>query len=326
MRRRDVMAGLGLIVAAWPSTQAAGSTRRTVAVLMPYSDTDTEVRERITAFRDELMRLGWSQKDLRIDVIWATDNLDRLRSEITQLANRNPDVIFFTGGRVTSIVQEQKVAIPTVFVGVSDPLGRGLVPSLSRPGGTISGIASPEYSVTGKLLEFLKQIVPDLRRAALVLNPANPSTLYNTKVFKTAAAAFEIEATIIEIRSERDIEPAFERFSKESFGGLVAPSDLTLLALRDTVTRIAARCKVPAIYSDRAFVTSGGLISYSADRMQMFRQGAVYVSRILRGEQVGNLPVQQPTKFELIVNLNAARSLGRAVPATVLALADEIIE
>jgi putative tryptophan/tyrosine transport system substrate-binding protein len=324
MRRREFIATL-FATAFWPSISAA-QQRRLIAVLMPYPDTDAEVRGRVAAFREELRRLGWPDGEVRMEERWATDNLDRVRADAAELVRLDPDVIFFTGGRVTRIVQERTRLIPTVFVGVSDPLGQGLVSSLARPGGNLTGIALPPYSITAKLVEILKQIAPDVTRAALVFNPANPSTPFHRKEFEIAAPAFSLTPSLIPIADGADIAPAFEAFAREPHGALVFPSDLTILTHRNTVTAIAARHRLPAIYSDRVMVDNGGLASYSADRTAMFRQGAAYVDRILRGEQAGELPVQQPTKFEFIVNVKAAKALGLEVPPTVLVSADEVIE
>jgi putative tryptophan/tyrosine transport system substrate-binding protein len=328
MRRRQFVALLGG-AAAWPFAalaQKPDGQRRLIAVLMPYPDTDAEVRGRVAAFREELGRLGWAGDALRMEERWATDDLERVRADAAELVRLGPDVIFFTGGRVTRIIQERTRSIPTVFVGVSDPLGQGLVPSLARPGGNLTGIALPPYSITAKLVEILKQIAPHVTRAALVCNPANPSTPFHWKEFETAAAAFSLTPSLIPISDEADIGTSFEAFARQPDGGLVFPSDLTILAHRKTVTAIAARHGLPAIYSDRVMVATGGLASYSADRTEMFRQGAAYVDRILHGEQPGDLPVQQPTKFEFVVNLKAAKALGLEVPDTFIVQADEVIE
>jgi putative tryptophan/tyrosine transport system substrate-binding protein len=284
------------------------------------------VKGRVAAFRDEMRRLGWGDEALRVEERWSTDDLARVRSDAAELVAMKPDAIFFTGGRVARIVQEQSRTVPTVFAGVSDPLGQGLVPSLARPGGNLTGIALPPYSITAKLVEILKQIAPDVSRVALVLNPANPSTPFNRKEFEAAAPVFAVQPSMIPIKDAAEIGPAFEAFASQPNGGLVFPSDLTMLAHRETVAAMAARYRLPAIYSDRVMVTTGGLASYSADRTEMFRQGAVYVDRILRGEQAGELPVQQPTKFEFVLNLKAAEALGISMPASILARADEVIE
>jgi putative ABC transport system substrate-binding protein len=324
MRRREFVVLIG--ATAWPWPSAAQRARRTVAVLMPYPPHDAEVRGRVAAFRQELRRLGWADDTLQTEERWATDDLDRIRTDAAELVKGSPDVIFFTGGRVTRILQEQTRSIPTVFVGVSDPLGQGLVSRLARPGGNLTGIALPPYSVTAKLLEILKQIAPHVTRVALVSNPANPSTAFHRREFEAAAPAFALTPSMISIEDAGEIGPAFEAFAQEPRGGLVFPSDLTLLAHRAVATAMASQYRLPAIYSDRVMVTTGGLASYSADRTEMFRQGAAYVDRILRGEHAGDLPVQQPTRFEFVINIKAAEVLGLSVPTGILARADEVIE
>ncbi len=294
---------------------------------MPYPESDSEVRARVAAFRNELRKLGWSEgENLRIHERWATDNLDRVRAHAAELVKLGPDAILITGGRVVQVIQQHTRTIPTVFVGVTDPLGQGMVASLARPGGNMTGISSPEYSVVAKLLEILKQIAPGTVRAALVFNPENPSGVFYWSYFEAAAQALGIQPAIVAVRQPAEIERAIETFAREPRGGLVFPSDLTLLAHRQLVTALASRHHLPAIYSDRAMVTSGGLVSYSADRTEMFRRGASYVNRILRGEQPGELPVQQPETYELIINLAAAKALGIEVPPALVARADEVIE
>ena len=324
-RRREFIALLGG-AALWPSAVSAQQARRTVAVLMPYPADDQEVALRVAAFRDELKRHGWSDDALHIKERWSTDNLARVRLDAAELLKLKPDVIFFTGGRVVRIIQEQTRSIPTVFVGVSDPLGQGLVSSLARPGGNLTGIGLPPYSITAKLVEILKQIASDVTRVALVLNPANPSTVFNRQEFEAAGQALAIQPSVIEIKDAAEVGPAFEAFARGSRGGLVFPSDLTILAQRELVTAMAARYRLPAVYSDRVMVTTGGLASYSADRTAMFRQGAAYVSRILNGEPPAELPVQQPAKFEFVINLKTAKALGVTVPLALQASADEVIE
>ena len=328
MRRREFL-GLTGFLAAWTRVAHAQQPNRTrrVAILMPYPESDQEVQARVAAMRTELRKLGWSEgENLHIDERWATDNLDRLRADAADLVKLGPDVIFITGGRVVPIIQRQTRSIPTMFVGVTDPLGQGYVESLARPGGNITGIASPEYSVVYKLLELLKEIAPNVQRAALVSNPENTSTVFYRRHFETAAPALGVQPVIMPVQRPADIERAFETFAQQPRGGLVFPSDLTLLAHRQIVTALALRHRLPAIYSDRAMVISGGLASYSADRTTMFQRGAVYVDRILRGEQPGDLPVQQPTRYELVINTKSATALGLEIPTGLLARADEVVE
>lgn len=314
---------------AWPLAAGAQplDRPRSVGVLMPYPESDSAVRARVAAFRDELRKFGWSEgENLRIHERWATDDLDRVRAHAAELVTLEPDAILITGGRVVNVIRQETRSIPIVFVGVTDPLGQGMVASLARPGGNMTGISSPEYSVVAKLLEILKQIAPGTARAALVFNPENPSGVFYRRHFETAAQALAIQPAIMSVRQPGEIERAIEAFAREPHGGLVFPSDLTLLAQRRLVAATTSRHRLPAIYSDRAMVAAGGLISYSADRTEMFRRGASYVDRILRGEAPGDLPVQQPEAYELVVNLAAARALEFAVPQSILLRADEVIE
>jgi putative tryptophan/tyrosine transport system substrate-binding protein len=329
MRRRAFIAVIGGAVAGLPrSLRAQQPDRvRTLGILMPYPDGDPEVRARLAAFQDELRRLGWAVGiNLRLEERWATDDLDRVRAASAELVRLDPDVIFFTGGRVTRIIQGETRDIPTVFVGVSDPLGQGLVANLARPGGNLTGIANPEYTITAKLVEILKEMAPGIARIGLVLNPANPSASFNRRQFEAAAPNLGVEPHFIPVQQPADIETTFAAFARDQHGGLVFPSDLTILAHRALVTALAARHRLPAVYSDRAMAVAGGLASYSADRQEMFRQGAAYVNRILRGEKPGDLPVQQPTRYELVINTQAAKALGIALPDMLLARADEVIE
>ena len=328
VRRREIVGLLGGLAAAWPLTvRAQPSRKRVVAVLMPYPDNDAEVRARLAAARDEMRKLGWSEgENLRVEERWAGDNLARIEADAAELIRLEPDVIFVTGGRVVPIVQKQTRTIPVVFVGVSDPLGRGLVTSLARPQGNLTGIALSEYSVVTKQVEILKEIAPSVTRAGLMFNPDNPSAAFHRTQFEAAAAALALGSVLLPVHQAADIEESIESFARGPRGGLVFPSDLTILAQRDLVTAVLARHRLPAIYSDEAYTTAGGLVAYTADRTEMFRQGASYVARLLRGDAVADLPVVQPTRYKLIINLKAAKGLGIGVPLALQAQADEVIE
>ncbi|HSE77016.1 MAG TPA: ABC transporter substrate-binding protein [Alphaproteobacteria bacterium] len=328
MRRREFVGVLGGIATLALTARAQQLDRtRNVGILMPYPESDSEIQGRVAAFRDELRSLGWVEgENLRIHARWATDNLDRVRADAAELVNLGPDAILITGGRVVRVMQQQTRSIPIVFVGVTDPLGQGVVQNLARPGGNMTGISSPEYSVVAKLLEILKQAAPDMQRAALVFNPENPSGEFYRRYFEAAAQALAVQPAIMSVRRPAELERSIEAFARESRGGLIFPSDLTILAHRHMVTALASRYRMPAIYSDRTMVTAGGLISYSADRTEMFRRGASYVNRVLHGEHPGELPVQQPERFELVVNLTAAKAIGIRLPSDLVARADEVIE
>jgi putative ABC transport system substrate-binding protein len=334
MRRRDFIILLGGAAVVQPLAARAQQRMglRRIGILMPYPESDAEVQARVRAFRDELRKLGWVDGDnLTFDVRWATDSLERVRAQAAELVAFNSDVILTTGSRVVPLVQQQTRSIPIVFVGTSDPVGQGLVASLARPGGNTTGFSLSEFAgptspIIGKMLEILKEIAPDIARVALMFNAANPATAFHSRSFQAATATMGIQPTIIPIQRPAEIESAIAAFAGEPNGGMLFPSDLTLLAHRELVTGLVTRHRLPAIFADRVIVASGGLISYSADRTDMFRRAASYVDRILRGEKPGDLPVQQPTRYELVINVKAAQALGLAVPPALMIRADEVIE
>jgi putative ABC transport system substrate-binding protein len=327
MRRREFIAGLGGAVA-WPfaaRAQQAGRVRK-VGILMPYPASDAEIQDRVEALRQEMRTLGWrTGENLVVDERWVGDDMGRVRAGVAELVATSPDVIVATGARVIPLLKQQTSTIPIVFVATTDPLGRGLVSSLARPGGNVTGLALSETPVTEKMLEFLTHVAPQIRRVATIFNPDNPSSPINIKFFREAAAKLRIEAVVAPIRHASEIGHVIEA-NGISGGGALFPSDLTILQQRDIAVAAVNSHGVPAIFADRAMVVGGGLISYSADRKHLFRLSADYVDRILKGESPGELPVQQPTKYELVVNLATARALGLSVPPMLLALADEVIE
>jgi putative ABC transport system substrate-binding protein len=249
MRRREFIRWLAAIVAAWPlRVRAQPSRKRVVAVLMPYPESDAEVRARLAAARDEMRKLGWSEgENLHVEERWTGDNLARIEADAAELIRLEPDVILVTGGRVVPIVQKQTRKIPIVFVNVSDPFGRGLVTSLSRPQGNLTGIALSEYSVVTKQVEILKEIAPSVTRVGLMFNPDNPSAAFHQPQFEAAAAALGLGPVLLPVRRGAEIERSIEGFVREPPGGLVFPSDLTIVAQRDFVTAALAKHRIPAI-------------------------------------------------------------------------------
>jgi len=285
------------------------------------------VQTRLAATRDELRKLGWSEGDnLRVQERWSGDDLARIEADAAELILLEPDVILVTGGRVVSIVQKLTRTIPIVFVGVSDPFGRGLVTSLARPQGNLTGIALAEYSVVTKQVEILKEIAPRVTSVGLMFNPDNPSAAFHRAQFEAAAAALALASVVLPVRQAADIEQSIDTFARKARGGIVFPSDLTILAHRSLVTAALTKHRVPAIFSDEAYTSAGALVAYTADRTEMFRRVASYVARLLRGEAVADLPVVQPTRYKLIINLSAAKGLGIEVPLALQAQADEVIE
>ena len=329
MKRRDFIAALGGASVTLPMTaraQQAPRLRR-VGILMPYPPTDTEWQARVGALRQELQRLGWTRGgNIEFDERWTTDNMDLVRANAANLVELKPDVIVAIGGRVVPVLIQLTHTVPIVLPGAVDAVGEGFIESLARPGGNVTGFSLMEFSVFSKILDTLKQIAPATSRVAMIYNPDNPSTVQYRHLFESFASSLSVQPIIAPIHSIADIERAIEALAEQPNGGIFFPPDFTTVALRDQVTAIVARLRVPAIFADRAFVTSGGLVSYDSDRTDTFRRAASYVDRVLRGEKPGDLPFQQPTKYQLTINLKTARSLGLDVPVQLLALADEVIE
>jgi putative tryptophan/tyrosine transport system substrate-binding protein len=328
MRRREIIALLGG-AAAWPLVAQAQQTPRLrrVGILMPYLPTDTVWQSRVGALRQELQRLGWTRGgNIEFDERWTTDNRDLVRANCANLVELHPDAIVAVGGRVIPLLMQLTSTIPIIIPGATDPVGTGYVESLARPGGNVTGFANNEFSVIGKMLATLKEIAPGTSRVAMIYNPDNRNAVPVQHQFESFAVPLSVEPIIAPIHGIADIERAIKALAEQPNGGIFFPLDLTTIALRDRVTAIVARHRLPAVYSDRIFVTGGGLISYDADRIDIFRRAASYVDRVLRGENPGDLPFQQPTKYQLTINLTTAKALGLTVPLALLARADEVIE
>jgi putative ABC transport system substrate-binding protein len=328
LKRREFITLVGG-AAAWPVTARAqqGDRMRRVGIVMPYPKGDTEYEIRVQALRQELARLGWTEGgNVQFDERWTTDNMDLVRANAASLVASNPDVVVATGGRVIPLLMQLSHTIPIVIPGVSDPVRVGYVQSLARPGGNVTGFTSFDLSIFGKMLETLKRIAPATARVAFVFNPDNPITVFFRQAFEAAAGPLAIEPIIVPIRGIDDIDRAAAGLAQRHNAGAFFPPDLTLQALRAEVVALVARHRLPAIYSDPAFPKIGGLAFYGPDRLDLYRSAAGYVDRILRGEKPGDLPFQQPTKYQLILNLKTAKGLGIELPPTVLALADEVIE
>jgi putative ABC transport system substrate-binding protein len=327
MKRRDFITLLGG-AAAWPLAAHAqqGARQRRVGILLAFAESDDEYQGRVAAFRQEIRRLGWPEESLRIDERWPADDMKRVRADASELITLKPDAILVGGRRALSVLQEQTRSIPVVFAGITDPVEQGVVTNLARPGGNVTGFSTFELSVFGKMLETLKQMAPNCTRVALVFNPDNASGVLVSRIFETIAAPLAMQATLIAVQNPGQIERAIESFARERNGGLLFAPDVTVYIHRQLVIAQVDRQRVPAIYADPVMVKAGGLMSYGPDRRDMFRRAASYIDRILRGEKPGDLPVQQPTKFELVINLKTAKTLGIEVPPTLLARADEVIE
>jgi putative tryptophan/tyrosine transport system substrate-binding protein len=331
MRRREFITLLGgaAAVASWPAAARAqqGGRMRRIGILMPHARGDSETEARVGAFKQELAKLGWTEGgNIRFEEHWTTDNMDRVRAEAAALVASNPDVIVTYGGRVVPVFMRLTRSIPMVLPSASDPVGVGWVQSLARPGGNVTGFTGFELSTLGKSLELLKKIAPAVVRVALIYNPDNPNSVVYRRIFEAASASLTIAPIDLPIHGLADIERAVTNLAEPGNSGLFFLSDATTNALRDGIVDLVARRRVPAIYSEPFFVKLGGLAFYGPDRMEGFRHSAGYVDRILRGEKPGDLPFQQPTKYELMINRTAAKALGLELSPALLALADEVIE
>jgi putative ABC transport system substrate-binding protein len=309
-----------------PRAQAERRTRR-IGVLMLYAENDTAGQVRATAFRQQLEKLQWEVgRNLQIDYYWGIGDADWIRSAAEQLLQRRPDVILANGGQSVRPVQQATRTTPIIFIGSTDPVAEGYVQSLAHPGGNTTGFTVLEPDHGGKLLGWFKEIAPRVRRITTLINPDNSGNRMLSESATTAARTLGMELVVAPVREGAEIEAAIAKLEHEPDCGLVVPPDPSLNTHRKLVIELAARYRLPAIYALRAATSEGGLISYGVDLPELFRQAAGYADRILRGEKPGDLPVQQPTKFELIVNLRTAKTLGLEVPTSLLVAADEVIE
>jgi len=329
IKRRAFITLLSGAAAAWPVAARAqpGERVRRIGALMSLAEDDPEDRQRRAAFQQALRQLGWTEGgNLRIDYRWYGGDPARARALAKELVELEPDLIVATATPALTALALQMRPIPIVFVAVSDPVGQGFVASLARPGGNATGLTFFEFSVVGKMLEVLKQIAPGVSRVALASNPDNLSNLPFLRAIEAAAPTLATELTKVPVRSAAEIEPALATIARQGGNGLMCLPDPFTNAHRDLIVGLAARYRLPAIYFLRSFVAAGGLVSYGIDVTDLFRRAAAYVDRILKGAKPADLPVQQPTKFELAINLKAAKALGLDVPSSLLALADEVIE
>jgi putative ABC transport system substrate-binding protein len=330
MRRREFIALVGGATVAWPvaaRAQQPALTKR-IGVLVGLAENDPDTKVRLAGLRQGLEGLGWSEgRNVSIDYRFAPAGTEApaLARELVAL---QPDVILAMSTPIVTALQRETRTIPIVFVAVADPIGSGFVSSLARPGGNITGFLLFEASTTGKWLELLKQITPNLARAGVVINPKS-AVYYEFYLRAAQAAASSLGIDIVLAAIENDpakISGAFEAFARAPNGGLVLPPDTNTNVHHDLIISLAARYRLPAVYSDRNFVTAGGLMCYGTDRADQFRIAASYIDRILRGAKPADLPVQVPTKYETVINQKAAKALGLTVPPALLVAADEVIE
>src|SRR5262245_23315246 len=328
MRRREFMALLGG-AAAWPLAARAQQRKlmRRVGVLMPYAANDPQAQARNAAFLQGLQQSGWSVgHNVQIDHRWSGGNEDDTRKFAAELVALAPDVIFGSGTAAVEPLRRATRTVPIVFALVPDPVGGGFVESLARPGGNITGFSPWEYGIGAKWLELLKQIMPSMTRVAVLRDPAITAGIGLWGAVQSVAPSFGVELRPVDVRDAGEIERALAAFAGSLNGGLILTGSAWAVVYRDLIIALAARHKLPAVYYERYFAAAGGLVSYGPDNVELFRLAAGYVDRILKGEKPADLPVQTPTKYELVINLKAAKALGLEVPPTLLARADEVIE
>jgi putative ABC transport system substrate-binding protein len=330
MKRREFISLLGGAAATWPFAARAqqGDRVRRVGILMPFPPTNAEAQARVRAFREELRKRGWAVGvNAQFDERWTGDNMDFIRSAATNLVELNPDVILAQGARVVPVLMELTRSIPIVAASGSEPIiERGYAESLARPGGNVTGFTTTEVSVIGKMLQTLKEIAPNVAHVSMIYNPDSPAGALFVRSLESAAGPLGVKPIIAHIHNLGDIERAVAAAAAQPNGGMFVPLDVTMNAFMEQTIATIARHRLPAVYSERVFVTSGGLVSYGTDRVEQYRRAASYVDRILRGEKAGDLPFQQPTKYELVINLKTAKTLGLTIPPPLLFTADEVIE
>jgi putative ABC transport system substrate-binding protein len=329
MRRRTFITLLGSAAAAWPLATRAQQPRRMrrIGVLTPFPADDAEGHARLTAFTQALQQLGWTVgQNVRIDYRWGPGNPATMRKHATELVALEPDVILALTTAAVGPLLEASRTVPIVFVTVADPVGAGFVETLARPGGNATGFTPYEYSISGKWLELLKEIAPRVTRAAVLRDTSIAVGLAQFGAIQAVAPSVGVELRPVDVSDAGEIERALAAFAQGSNGGMVVIGSPSAAIHRGLITALAAKHRLPAVYNTRLFTDAGGLISYGPDFLEQHRRAAGYVDRILKGEKPADLPIQAPTKYELVINLKTAKALGLEIPSSVLARADEVIE
>jgi putative tryptophan/tyrosine transport system substrate-binding protein len=329
VKRREFISLIGSVAATWPLAGRAQQTERMrrIGVLMGLAASDPDAAAWVSAFQQVLRESGWTEgRNIKIEYRWGTADARTIRTYAAELIGLAPEVIVTRGSTASRTMQQETNSIPQVFLAVSDPVGSGFVPSWAHPSGNITGFANHEDTMAAKWLELLKEIAPQLTRVAVVHYPENPPAPAFFRAFEEAAQPMGVQLTRAGVHDAAEIERAITAFGEEPKRGLIVLSDVVTNVHRELIIRLAARYRLPAVYGFRYWAKAGGLASYGADVVDQWRGAAAYVDRILKGEKPGNLPVQAPTKFELVVNLKTAKALGLEMPTTVLARADEVIE
>jgi putative ABC transport system substrate-binding protein len=328
LRRRQFITMLGGAVAGGPlAARSQGERMRRIGVLMTAAKDDQEAKAWLTAFQEGLQQLGWAQsRNVSIDYRWADDDWDRLGTYAAELVRMAPDVLFAAATPALEALRQQTRSLPIVFVQVSDPVKLGFVANLARPGGNITGFTNFEHPIGGKWLELIRDTAPGAMRVLVIFEPDIPAQLAYLQAIEAAAPTFRVELIRGRVRNAAETERAIKAFAQEPKGALIVVPSALGIAHRDLIVALAARHHLPAIYPYPVFARSGGFISYGVDLADLYRRAASYVDRILKGAKPGDLPIQLPTKFELIVNLKTAKALGLTIPEPFLQHADEVIE
>ena len=329
MKRREFITLLGGAAAGWPLAASAQQRERMrrIGVLTGIAGNDAETKLRIAAFSQELQRLGWTEgRNVQIDIRGGAGSSAAVRKYAAELVALGADVILAIGNATVPALVEVTRTVPIVFTVVIDPVGAGFVQNLSRPGGNVTGFMMFEYSLSGKWLELLKQIAPSVTRAAVLRDPTLPAGIGQFAVIQAVAPSQGLEVTAINVSDEREMERGIEAFARSPSGGLIVTASPSTVGHRKLIVMLAAKHRLPAVYIERLFVVEGGLLSYGPNLVDANRRAASYVDRILKGEKPADLPVQAPTKYELVINLKTAKALGLIIPQSLLARADEVIE
>jgi len=329
MKRREFITLLGGAAAVWPLVARAQQAERVrrIGILLATTADDADFQAWVGAFLQALALLGWTiGRNVRIDTRWATANAGEIRRHAAELVALAPDVILAHGSSTVGALTQATRTVPIVFPVVSDPVAAGFVDSLARPGGNATGFMTGEYSMSGKWLELLKQIAPGVTRAAVLRDATQGSGTSQFAVIQAAAPSLGVEVKPVNMRDAEEIERGVTAFARSPGGGLVVAAGPAATRHRDLIVKLAAQHRLPAVYYERFFVAGGGLISYGPDFIDQYRHAASYVDRILKGEKPADMPVQAPTKYELVINLKTAKALGLTIPPSVLTRADEVIE
>ena len=329
MQRRDFIALLGGATVSWPLAARAQERMRRIGVLIgaPADADDADAQVRVAAFQQAMQQLGWADgRNVQIDIRRGGGDAERIRQYAVELAALAPDVILTAGASTVTPLLQATRTVPIVFTTVVDPVGAGFVESLARPGGNATGFMQFEFSLAGKWLELLKQIAPGVKRVAVIRDPAISAGLGQFAAIQAVAPSLGVEVSPINVRDAGEIGRAIAAFARNGNGGLIVASSAQAVTHRELIVTLAARHKLPAVYTRRVFVTDGGLIAYGPDVIDLWQRAAAYVDRILKGEKPSDLPVQAPTKYELAINLKTAKALGITMPQSLLSTADEVIE